>query len=296
MPRTIFVPGEPIQGSTRTSSQSRDNFTALYEGDIKPLRVTQQTSPGMTVQVEADEGRTYVNGNLPINFAGGNSPTFVEPALGGYKRIDVLTLDSTGTLNITSGLASAGTPASPTYPANELPLAEIYLRNGMSSIKNLDDATNGYIIPRQPIFNLGDSAIGEGHINICPVMNDAVVGTWTINVDTACLMNGGYFNSSAAVNDSTTYKVFFEVGTYVFKLIAFRNTNRGIMTVKINGGALGTTIDMYGSTARNIIYSITGITIANRGLYDLELVALSKNASSSSYGMYIQAISLYRTA
>lgn len=295
MPRTIYTEGNPTASSSLSSAPVRNNFTALYEGDLKPLRVTEQSSPGMTVQVASDEGRAYVNGNTPINFAGGNSPTFVEPALGGYKRIDVLSLDSTGTLNITAGTATSGSPTPPTYPADELPLAEIYLRNGMTSIKNLDDATNGYIIPRHPILNLGDSAIGEGHINICPIMNNAVVGTWAINVDTACWYNGGYLNSSLAVNDSTTYKVFFEVGTYVFKLVAFRNTNRGIMTVKINGGTVGT-IDMYGTATRNSVYSISGITINNRGLYDLELVALSKNASSSAYGMYIQAITLYRSA
>lgn len=157
MPITsTFVKGEPQTSAALNSSNVRTNLDAIFEGDIEPLRVRAQSSPDMTVAVSGDNNRSYVNGNVALDFSGGNSSSFTAPTGVGEKRIDVLSVDSSGVLNITTGTDTTGTPTPPTYPEDELVLAEIYLRYGMSSVKNTDDSTNGYIFKqRTPIYNLG---------------------------------------------------------------------------------------------------------------------------------------------
>ncbi|MCP4475373.1 MAG: tail fiber protein [Gammaproteobacteria bacterium] len=151
-----FVESQPATSSALNSSPLRTNFDALFDGDIKPLRVTAQSSPNMTVLVAGDQDRAYVSGNTTLDYAGGSSGTFTAPTTAGHKQIDILHIDNTGTISITSGTSTAGTPSPPTYPGDEMVLAEIYLRQGMSVIKDADDATNGYIFKdRTPIFNLG---------------------------------------------------------------------------------------------------------------------------------------------
>lgn len=104
-----------------------------------PFKVTAQGSPNMTLAVTA--GVAYINTSV-VKFAGGNSPTFTAP--GSNSRIDLLVIDSTGTLAVIQGLAGAS-PTAPTYVADKLVLAEIFLRSTSTVIKNTDDAINGYI-------------------------------------------------------------------------------------------------------------------------------------------------------
>ena len=139
------VKGEPQTDAPLASANVRTNVDSLFEGDFEPLRVRAQSTPDMTVAVEDDNSRAYVQGNTALDFAGGNSPGFTAPLNANEKQIDILTLNTSGTLAITSGTPTTGTPVPPAYPSDKMVLAEIYLRNGMSSIKNTDDATNGYI-------------------------------------------------------------------------------------------------------------------------------------------------------
>lgn len=154
----VFTKGEPLTSSALNSNPVRTNLDALFEGDIEPLRTRAQASPDMTVNVEGDNDRAYVIGNTPLDFAGGNSSVFTAPAGAGEKQIDILHIDKDGTLTITSGTPTTGVPSPPTFPGNELVVAEIFLRQGMTAVKNTDDATNGYIFKaRTPLFNLGNT-------------------------------------------------------------------------------------------------------------------------------------------
>ncbi len=151
-----YTENEPEDASSLNSAPVRENLTALFEGDFQPLRVRAQTTPDMTLQVEDDNDRAYVSGNIPIDFTGGNSPSFTAPANANEKRIDLLTLNISGYLEILPGTSTTGTPSPPDYPSDKMVLAEIYQRYGMSGIKNIDDGTNGYIFKiRSPLFNLG---------------------------------------------------------------------------------------------------------------------------------------------
>lgn len=103
------------------------------------LLVHAQTSPGLTLKVEA--GVCYV-GSTRVIYAGGNTPSFSAP--GANPRIDVVTIDSSGTIAITQG-AEAGSPSAPAYPTGKIVLAEVYNRVGESALYDTDQGSNGYI-------------------------------------------------------------------------------------------------------------------------------------------------------
>lgn len=103
------------------------------------LLVHQQATPGMTLYVEP--GVAYV-GATRVIYAGGNTPTITAPV--SNPRIDLITIDSSGTIAVTTGTENAS-PVAPTYPASKLVLAEVYNKVGETSLKDTSDGTNGYI-------------------------------------------------------------------------------------------------------------------------------------------------------
>lgn len=121
---------------------------------ITDLRVSAQSTPGMTVRIA--KGTCFVEG-VRVNYAGGNSSTFTAPTT--HPRIDLITLNSAGTINYTTG-TEAASPDVPSFPADELPLALIYHRVGETSIKATSDGTNGYIYRDVRAFLFWRSASG----------------------------------------------------------------------------------------------------------------------------------------
>jgi len=116
----------------------------------------EQSTPDLTLYVE--EGNFYI-GNLFYEFAGGNSPSFTAPTVN--PRIDVLSIDDTGTLVRTVG-AEAGSPVAPDVPIDEIPICQVYNRVGQTEILDTDDASNGYVykdirkfvyLSKQPTLN-----------------------------------------------------------------------------------------------------------------------------------------------
>ncbi|GAH35292.1 unnamed protein product, partial [marine sediment metagenome] len=108
----------------------------------------------------------------PLNYAGGNSPALVAPV--GDPRIDLLTIDSAGTLAWTAGSEDAS-PTPPNCPAHKTPICYVYCKTTMDRILDYeekdDDATEAYIYKDvRPFVNLGGkipeiySAVGTTNI------------------------------------------------------------------------------------------------------------------------------------
>lgn len=133
---------EPSGGALLSSGTVRNNFNSLYQGDLSPLRARAQDTPDLTVQVGGGLVENYYqqvwfnNRGVPSNYAGGNSPSITTPSAN--PRIALLTLDAAGTLAWTYGSESA-TPVAPNCPINELPIAYVYERIGMTQIANYED-------------------------------------------------------------------------------------------------------------------------------------------------------------
>jgi hypothetical protein len=133
----------PLAGTTITPCSSN---TSLY-APLSSLSVSTTVSGGIwtaqKMQLYIEPGVVYVSGTRVI-FAGGSTPTVTAPSVN--PRIDVLTIDNTGTLAWTTGTESA-TPSAPTYPANKVPLCELYNVVGETALyDNANHASaQGYI-------------------------------------------------------------------------------------------------------------------------------------------------------
>jgi len=169
---TTLVEGMVWFNSTSHTLNFYDGSTIKTLGvsasGFNPLYAQAQGTPDMTLQVSAGVVKFL---SAVCKYAGGNSPTFTAPAIVNQKRIDLLCIDSAGTLSVVQGTATTGTPSAPTYPTNKFVICEVYLRNASTSIKSSDDGTNGYISkdvryfcsaenPTQKILTAGETISG----------------------------------------------------------------------------------------------------------------------------------------
>ncbi len=124
-------------GANALAQQYNDLRKDAYGGAM--LLTHEQGTPGMTLYIEP--GACYV-GATRVIYAGGNSPSITNPVTN--PRIDLITIDSAGTIGVTAG-SEAASPVAPAYPANLLVLAEVYLRTTGTTIRDTDQGSGHYI-------------------------------------------------------------------------------------------------------------------------------------------------------
>jgi hypothetical protein len=99
-------------------------------------------------------------GSARLSFTGGASPAIMTPL--SNPRIDLLTINSSGALEWTSGV-EASSPAEPTFPSGKFPICLVYCKPTMIKVVDyeLKDANpnEGYIYKDvRPLFLLGMSS------------------------------------------------------------------------------------------------------------------------------------------
>lgn len=102
--------------------------------------VQEQATPDMTLKVLPF--KVAVNEKI-VDYAGGNTAAFVAPVAN--PRIDLLVYDTAGSALAVRAGSEAASPSAPTPTSGDIILAEIYHRVGETSVKEIDDTTNGYI-------------------------------------------------------------------------------------------------------------------------------------------------------
>jgi hypothetical protein len=106
------------------------------------LQVQAKAIPAMSVEVQP--GYAFI-ANLPY-VLGATLETAAVTAPVTNPRIDLVQARLTDwDVSILTG-AEASSPVAPSPEPDAIALAELYLRPGMTSIQDADDATNGYII------------------------------------------------------------------------------------------------------------------------------------------------------
>jgi len=205
-------------------------------GGFDPLKASAQATPDMTVAVSAGELRF---GKNEIHFAGGNSGAFTAPVSVGNKRIDLLGINDDGNLTIVRGTDTAGTPAAPAYPSDIYVVAEIYLRYGATSIKDTDDATNGYILRDARAFFVpkdmfgGDGSDGDLHVTS---------GTTTLDAAGAEILVKNYENLTIDASTILTISNKHANGTILHLKVRGNAVINGKIDMKGMGGSGGTAI------------------------------------------------------
>ena len=104
------------------------------------LKTTAQGSPNLTVAVST--GAAFVAGVLTSAAATASLTGFAAPATN--PRIDIVQISTAGVISRKAGSENVS-PSAPAVDAGNLKLAEVYNRVGQTSVKNTDDASNGYI-------------------------------------------------------------------------------------------------------------------------------------------------------
>lgn len=106
------------------------------------LRVVALATPGLSVQVKP--GYAFIS-KFPFKLAQATETVAVTPPVA-LPRIDLVqaSLES-WSVGVKTGTETES-PNPPGADSNCIALGQLYLRPGMSSIKNVNDNTNGYII------------------------------------------------------------------------------------------------------------------------------------------------------
>lgn len=119
-----------LVGTTITICSLNSTMNGSLTSFACTTTITSATYTAQAMQLFVEPGVCYVNGT-EVYFAGGSTPTVTAPS--SHPRIDVLTIDSTGTLAWTTGAENAS-PTVPAYPANKVPICELLNVVGETSL------------------------------------------------------------------------------------------------------------------------------------------------------------------
>jgi hypothetical protein len=165
VPNAVDAPTYPQQA--RLDSRDLDILAAAdaQTGVLSGCAVTAQGTPNMTVAVAV--GIVTIAGAL-IAVTAANSGTF-SAANATNPRVDLLTVDAAGVLQIVTGTAAA-TPTIPTIPAARVALARIDIPANATTI------TTGQIVDKR-VFLLGATVSPEsyGAVGDCKYVTDGAM-------------------------------------------------------------------------------------------------------------------------
>ena len=128
-----------LSGTTLTIGSTNKLIYSPLTSFTCSTTVTSATYTASTVKLYIEPGVVYVNGTQ-IYFLGAATPAVTAPV--SNPRIDVLTMDNSGTLAWTTGTENAS-PVAPTYPINKMPICEIRNVVGQTSINDNENQVSG---------------------------------------------------------------------------------------------------------------------------------------------------------
>lgn len=282
MPFTL--PNDVIGGTAEQHAQASPDtgdFTILGQsisgtGVIDGCAVTANNNmvPSVAAGHVSNAGSTIAvtAGTVSVTAANATNP-----------RFDLVAVDNTGVKSVIAGTAGTN-PVFPTWPATSSILAAIYVAPTVTSIVAADiidkRAFHRPSIGRQIVIDCGGT----------PGYSPAPVGTWTslLAGPTAESWVGWTNNSDGIQNSAISFDFFSEAGTYEIDFYHLKGPVKGIYSFKIDGVALGTTIDGY-STTFNFTYDHIppgigpGTTVLTPGQHTITITMATKNASATQY-------------
>jgi len=130
---------------------------------------------------------------------------------------------------------------------------------------------------------------------IIPVWAKYTDTALVFNLDTAVFQNGYYNYQTPAINNKTTWRVSLPAGNYFVYTLTTRNSACGIAHFQMDGTDFAT-LDCYAAAlTRGVAASASGtIDLATGGDHLFSVKMSTKNASSSNYQFFIQAMILWR--
>lgn len=120
------------------------------------------------------------------------------------------------------------------------------------------------------------------------------VGTAGITnlVSASQILNGYWFNTTAALNDAFEFNCSLDSGTYTLSHLGVLANSAGIITWSVDGVDQATTHDWYAASATyNTIKTLT-LTVIGNGYHIIRGQCRTKNGSSGGYNWFVTAISI----
>lgn len=248
--------------------------------------VTGGSYTANTMRLYVEPGTCFVNGAI-VYFTGGSTPTVTAPSVN--PRIDVLTIDSSGTLAWTTGAENAS-PVVPTYPVNKIPICELYNVTGETVLYDISNkvAGGGYVnndvrTYMQGIYSPGAVPTdfipdGDGTRNLGSVSKE-----WNnLYVKTGIFLGGVSVNSQNT--SSFTAGETVAAGTPVCALSYPVNTVLYDNSVSSSGTTTGTTLTISFAIAANSNMHLTVFAVVNDGTHTITGITQNGNAMSQIDG------------
>ncbi|HEY3742458.1 MAG TPA: hypothetical protein VGL53_21565 [Bryobacteraceae bacterium] len=195
----------PGSGTTIVPFSLNKNVNGITGGltsfNITGITVTSGTWTAQTMQLYVEDG-TYFIGNTRYLFLGASTPTVTAPS--SHPRIDLLTIDSSGTLAWTTG-TEASSPVAPSYPSGKVPICELY-----------------NVVSETALYDNENQQSGEGYTSndVRPVINQlggsgTIDGAWF--TDLAGIPSGAGVIPTANVPQNSFNSQTFTAATAVTK-------------------------------------------------------------------------------
>lgn len=121
----------------------------------------------------------------------------------------------------------------------------------------------------------------------------ATVGAWT-RIQSSARLGGGIWANASGINNSSSWDIYLDTGTFKVATILFNGPQEGIHTLQLGGVSKGTVDAYQAGNVENVYAEVTGIVVT-AGVTTFTDVTLTKNGASGTYGQDINALSWVRT-
>ena len=243
--------------------------------------------PSVTFTSNTNTGLFNANGNVGMTCGGVESAQITQQGM---------TIQGNLTSNVLVANAGTSTAPSVTFLGNS--------SVGLYSSSNLVTSSTNIQTPFGIALAMNTSTTLGGHGVLVHPMQCTAHNASSAGVSTGLVTPGaigsGQANDFPGFQINNTQYQFWRTyvnmvgGTYRVRLHTSKNTDRGIVSIIINGTTVGT-VDLY-ATGADYLYEVDTAAITTSGTYKVELQVNSKNASSSSYFFIFKSLGIVRIA
>jgi microcystin-dependent protein len=182
---------------------------------------TSNTWTSNTMAYVVEPGTTTIAGTI-VKYAGGITPTITAPS--SHPRIDLVTINSSGTIVMVTGVENAS-PAVPTYPSGSTTLCEVYNVTGETALYDNANQTaaQGYIKNDSRPF-----------MNVTQIVQSGLIMMWPV-----APVPTGWLSCDGSAVSRATYPTLFGIVAPVFGTITVTIASPAVVSAAAHGLQVG---------------------------------------------------------
>lgn len=151
-----------------------------------------------------------------------------------------------------------------------------------------------------------DASTGTGtldytsrHIDVCPWIAWTETGATFARAQGSTALGGGWLSSTEASSDdgdSVSFYAALAAGTWSLTYVFIKNIICPKVDVFVGATKVVSQEDWYSNTTLNVVSTVSGISVATDGVYEIKFQANGKNINSSDFVMGLHWLTLQKTA